>query len=61
MEVTKLDDGKWAVVDANGAVLAKCQTNAEAWRAYDRLASEPTTRRDAVVDWSWNKWVNEGW
>jgi len=59
MEVAQTSDGKWAVLDANGNVLAECETNAEAWRVYDRLASEPSTRREAATDWSWNKWVNE--
>jgi hypothetical protein len=51
MEVTQTSDDKWVVLDLNGAVLAKCETNAEAWKAYDRLANEPTTRREAITDW----------
>jgi hypothetical protein len=62
MKVTQVASGKWAVVDViTGAVIATYDTNAEAWRAYDRLANEPSTRRDAAIDWSWNKWVGEGW
>ena len=61
MKVTQTSDGKWAVVDATGAVLATCDTNAEAWRAYDRLANEPSTRRESNTDWSWDKWVGAGW
>jgi hypothetical protein len=61
VEVIQTLDGKWVVTDANGNVLAMCETNAEAWRAYDRVAGEPRSRQEAVTDWSWNKWVSEGW
>ena len=51
VEVTQTPDGKWAVIDANGNVLATCSTNAEAWKVYDRLANEPQTRRELVNAW----------
>jgi hypothetical protein len=39
--VTQAPDGTWQVTAPDGAVLATCVTNAEAWKAYDRLADQP--------------------
>jgi hypothetical protein len=55
MEIIQNPDSKWDVVDANGVVLAKCETNAEAWRTYDRLASEPINRHEVIADWIFEK------
>ncbi|MGA2636612.1 hypothetical protein [Methylocella sp.] len=51
MKITKSPDGKWQVLGADEEVLETCETNAQAWRALDRLANEPTNRAENTVDW----------
>jgi hypothetical protein len=55
LAVTQSPDGEWQVTNAAGAVLATCSTNAEAWRALDRMTGEPQTRGQALSDWIWRK------
>jgi hypothetical protein len=43
-------DGKWQVIDREGKVLAEFQTNAEAWRYFDRAHNEPINRQEHL----WN-------
>jgi len=35
----------WVVVNRRGEIIATCRTNAEAWRAYDKLMGEDKYRR----------------
>jgi hypothetical protein len=58
MEVIQTEDGKWAVTDADGNVLAACETNAAAWKAYDRLACEPVSAAEKRSDWFVEKIIN---
>ena len=44
-------EGRAVVVDAGGAVCAgPFETNAQAWRAVDRLGREPVSRAEYVFD-----------
>jgi hypothetical protein len=49
MSLIPKQDGKglWQVVDNNGDVLAAGLSNAQAWRAIDKLQSEPTSPTQA--------------
>jgi len=51
--------GKWAVVDANGAVVASFETNREAWRWTDRHDSEPINRHEITTDWIFEKGLGD--
>jgi hypothetical protein len=37
--VTQAPVGTWQVQGADGSVLAACKTNAEAWKAFDKLSA----------------------
>lgn len=52
LKVEKQADGTWAVVDADGAVLASGMSNAQAWRRLDILSNEPLNKRQETADWS---------
>jgi hypothetical protein len=41
--VTQAPDGTWQVTAPDGSMLATCATNAEAWKAYDKLAGSPAS------------------
>jgi hypothetical protein len=55
--IKQADDGTWQVL-AGQTVLAACQTNAEAWRAYDMLANEPISKSEDTADWLASKILN---
>jgi hypothetical protein len=48
--VTKAKNGNW-LVKQNGAVVAKCKTNAEAWRIVDRKEGEPISQSEKTTEW----------
>ena len=54
MTVTKLN-GKWVVLDNSGTIISEHDTNSQAWRAMDRLTSEPISKREATADYIWRK------
>lgn len=45
----------WFVYNGNYFVAGPFKTNAEAWRALDRLEGQPINRSENTSDWSWNK------
>ena len=48
--------GAWFVVGADGRVLAgPFKTNAEAWRALDRINGQPVSRSEKTSEYLWNK------
>jgi hypothetical protein len=49
--VTQAPDGTWQVIAPDGSMLATCATNAEAWKAYDKLAGELLSPREALNMW----------
>jgi hypothetical protein len=49
--VVKTEDGKWQLTASDGTVIGTYPTNAEAWRAHDRLAGEHVNRSEIVADW----------
>ncbi len=52
MTVSQQPDGKFAVVDATGIVLAgPFDANSEAWRWIDRHENEPVSRAESVAEW----------
>ena len=54
MTVTQRD-GRWAVLDPAGNTISTHDTNAQAWRAADRLANEPISKREDTADWAFRK------
>jgi hypothetical protein len=53
--VTQRTDGKWIVTDAAGTTTSEHDTNAHAWRAVDRAANEPNSKREDTADWAWRQ------
>lgn len=51
VHVEQAPDGKWRVIRDNGEEVASGLSNGEAWKLFDRLMSEPNTRREDVSDW----------
>ncbi len=54
MIVRKQHDGWHYVVSAGGIIAGPFETNAEAWRALDRLTGQPVSRSEQV-----SMWINE--
>jgi hypothetical protein len=51
LQIIKAPDGLWLLTDRDAAVLGTYPTNAEAWRAYDRLLGEPISKAEDRADW----------
>lgn len=58
--VSRRADGQWIVTDPAGNTLSTHNTNAQAWRAADRLANEPISKREDTADWAFRKSANGG-
>ncbi|MCI0998941.1 hypothetical protein HWD97_02475 [Ochrobactrum sp. C6C9] len=55
MKVVTGNDGKIYVANAHGGIMAgPFETNAQAWRAADRISGEPVSRSEKV-----SMWINE--
>ncbi len=50
--------GIFVVERSDGKVMRMCETNAEAWRAVDRLENEPINRQEELGDWISRKILN---
>lgn len=59
MTVSRLPSGKWAVLDSTGAVISEHETNAQAWRALDRMQNEPINKREDTADWVWRRGLDQ--
>jgi hypothetical protein len=53
-------DGKWQVIDRDGKVLAEFQTNAEAWRYFDRAHNEPINRQEHLWNFLFENSIRKG-
>lgn len=57
--IVQIDSG-WIVQCGQGAVLAgPFATNAEAWRALDRLERQPISPQEKLVDFLWERNILE--
>lgn len=45
----------WKIDGAKAELVKDYDTNAEAWRAYDRIMGEPVSKREEVAEWIANK------
>lgn len=54
MNVFKQPDGKYLVVNGGNVLAGPFDTNAQAWRALDRISGEPISRSEKV-----SMWINE--
>lgn len=45
----------WKIDGCNAQAIGSYETNAEAWRAYDRIMGEPVSKREEVAEWIANK------
>ncbi len=51
MNINQTDDGRWQLVADDGRVLGTYATNAEAWRAFERMEGEPISKAEERTDW----------
>lgn len=51
------EDGNF-MVKSNGKIIAEGLTNAQAWRLFDKLTNEPTSRQEDVFAWKFKKDAN---
>lgn len=57
MTIVRTDDG-WVVQAADLRVIAgPFATNAEAWRALDRIERQPASPQEEKTDWLWSQRV----
>lgn len=51
-KIVKLGDGRWAVIYCGEIVAGPFDSNAQAWRALDRMTGDPISRSEKVADWA---------
>lgn len=60
MTVVQAVDGGWIIISREKILAGPFLTNAEAWRAADRLEGEPTSPAENRADWIANKILSSG-
>ena len=60
MTVTKLESGRWAVLDDAGSDISEHDSNAQAWRAADRAANELLNKSEDRSEWVTNQILRTG-
>ncbi|WP_274626551.1 hypothetical protein [Arvimicrobium flavum] len=58
MTVIRTDDGRWAVTNGSDIVAGPFNTNAEAWRAADRMTGDPISKSEERGEYVWNRSVD---
>ena len=58
MAPRQLPNGRWVVVETDGAVLFEAATNAAAWRWIERQQNEARSSSESRHEYGWKQYAN---